>query len=314
MNRLMDHLNDLFVFVQVVELKSFSEVARVSGSTKSAVSKQIKRLEEALGTRLLNRTTRQLGLTETGNIVYVHGVRIAEEAAALCRSVEDLQDTPRGSLRVTTSVAFGNLHLTRLISEFLIAYPDIRVVLALSDRYVDVVDEGFDVAIRLTSTPIESFVARRLSGINYVVCATPDYLRTHPPITSVDNLAAHNCLLNGHAQSEFWTFTKNDTEFSIKVSGQLTANSSESLRIAVLCGGGVALLPTFAVGDDLQAGRLCVVLPDFVIEGGFGNSIYAIFIPGKFLSPKVRVFIDYLVSKFETGGNWDHSAHPALRR
>jgi DNA-binding transcriptional LysR family regulator len=305
-------LSDLLVFVRVVELKSFSETARVTGLTKSAVSKQIKRLEDALGTRLLNRTTRHLGLTETGNAVYMHGVRIAEEAAALCSSVDDLQDKPRGRLRVTTSVAFGNMHLVRLINEFLAIYPDIRVSLVLSDRYVDVVDEGFDIAIRLTSKPIESFVARRLSSIKYVVCATPDYLRTHPPIIGVEDLASHNCFLNGsgHAQNVSWKFTKDGKEFSVKVDGRFTVNSSESMRIAVLGGGGVSLLPTFAVSDDLNAGRLCVVLPEFVVEGGFGNNIYAIFIPSKFLSPKVRVFVDYLVSKFEAGGDWDRAVCP----
>jgi DNA-binding transcriptional LysR family regulator len=305
MDRLINHLSDLLVFVRVVELKSFSETARVTGLTKSAVSKQIKRLEEALGTRLLNRTTRHLGLTETGNAVYMHGVRIAEEATALCSSVDGLQDEPRGTLRVTTSVAFGNLHLTHIISEFLTRYPDVRVSLELSDRYRDVVEEGFDVAIRLTSKPIESFVARRLASIKYVVCATPDYLRTHTPITCVEDLAFHNCVLHGQAQNACWILRKDGEESSVKVNGRFAVNSSESMRIAVLGGGGISLLPTFAVGEDLKAGRLCVVLPDFVTEGGFGNSIYAIFIPSKFLSPKVRVFIDFLVGKFESGVNWE---------
>ena len=305
MDSVPDYLNDLLVFVQVVDLKSFSGAARATGSTKSAVSKQVKRLEDALGARLLNRTTRHLGVTEIGQSVYVHGVRIAEEAAALRSAVDDLQDKPRGRLRVTTSVAFGNMHLTRLISEFLAIYPDIRVSLTLSDRYVDVVDEGFDIAIRLTSKPIESFVARRLSGIKYVLCAAPEYLRRHPPITCVDDLAAHNCLLNGHTQSELWKFTREDKEYSVKVGGQFTVNSSESMRVAVLNGGGISLLPTFAVSEDLKAGRLCVALPDYTIEGGFGNSIYAIFMPSKFLAQKVRVFVDFLVARFEAGGDWD---------
>lgn len=306
-----DYLGDLLVFVQVVELKSFSAVARATGTTKSAVSKKIKRLEDALGTRLLNRTTRHLGLTEIGSSVYMHGARIAEEAVALRSAVEDLQHKPRGKLRVTTSVAFGNMHLTRLIGEFLAAYPDIQVALTLSDRYVDVVEEGFDIAIRLTSKPIESFVARRLSGIKYVLCATPGYLDRHPPIDSPQDLAAHNCLLNSHAQNDTWRFRKGATEEIVKVDGRFTVNSSESMRVAVLGGGGIGLLPTFAVGDDVRAGTLKVVLPEFTIEGGFGNSIYAIFIPSKFLSPKVRVFVDFLVASFQSGATWDGATPPA---
>lgn len=305
-----DHLSDLLVFVQVVELKSFSAVARATGSTKSAVSKKIKRLEDALGTRLLNRTTRNLGLTEIGSSVYVHGTRIAEEMVALRSSVEDLQDKPRGKLRITTSVAFGNMHLTRLIGEFLDMYPDIQVSLTLSDRYVDVVEEGFDIAIRLTSTPIESFVARRLSSIKYVLCATPEYLSTHPRIKNVADLASHNCLLNSHGQPDSWKFKKDGQAIPIKVTGRFSVNSSESMRVAVLGGGGIGLLPTFAVSEDLRAGRLGTILPDLEIEGGFGNSIYAIFIPSKFLSPKVRIFVDFMISQFKVGGAWDAQDSP----
>lgn len=304
MDRVIDNLSDLFVFVKVVELKSFSAAARATGSTKSTVSKQVRRLEEALGTRLLNRTTRHLGLTETGQSVYVHGVRIFEETTALYSSVDNLQEKPRGRLRVSTSVAFGNMHLTRLMNDFLVQYPDISVSLTLNDRYVDVVDEGFDVAIRLTSTPIESFVARRLSAIEYAVCATPEYLAAHPHITQIDDLAAHNCLLNGHAPDAFWRFTRDEQKSEIRVSGRLTVNSSESLRIAVLGGNGIGLLPVFAIADDLKAGRLCTVLQEWTVEGSFGDSVYAIFLPSKFIAPKIRVFIDYLVARFEAGGNW----------
>lgn len=304
MESLSEHLPDLFVFVKVVELKSFSEAARVSGSTKSTVSKQVRRLEEALGAKLLNRTTRHLGLTEAGQLAYQHGLRIVEETIALRSSVEGLQATPRGHLRVTTSVAFGNLHLSRLIGQFLAAYPNISVSLTLSDRYVDLVDEGFDIAIRLTSKPIDSFIARRLAAIDYVVCAAPAYLRAHPPISTLDDLTRHNCMINGKAPEALWRFARRDEVSEVRVTGQFCVNSSESLRAAVLEGLGIGLLPTFAIAEDLRLGRLQAILPDYSVEGSFGNSIHAIFLPNKFVAPKMRVFVDFLIAQFSTGSNW----------
>jgi DNA-binding transcriptional LysR family regulator len=304
MEALSDNLADIFVFVKVVELKSFSQAARATGSTKSTVSKQVRRLEETLGAKLLNRTTRRLALTEVGQFAYQHGLRIVEETAALRSSVEGMQATPRGHLRVTTSVAFGNLHLSRLIGQFLALYPDISVALTLSDRYVDLVDEGFDIAIRLTSRPIDSFVARRLAAIEYVVCATPAYLRAHPPIATPHDLAAHSCIVNGDARQATWRFVRDAASLEVRVTGRFAVNSSESLRRAVLDDVGIGLLPVFAVADDLRAGRVQVVLPEYSIEGTFGNSIHAIFLPSKFVAPKMRVFVDFLVARFEDGGPW----------
>lgn len=301
MQGLSDNLADVFVFVKVVELKSFSAAARASGSTKSTVSKQVRRLEQALGAKLLNRTTRHLGLTEAGQLAYQHGVRIVEETGALRSSVEALQATPRGHLRVTTSVAFGNLHLTRLIARFLALYPDIGVTLTLSDRSVDVVEEGFDIAIRLTSTPIDSVVARRLASFAYVVCATPAYLRGHPKIAAPADLAAHNCVINGAAREANWRFARAGAVTDVPVTGRLAVNGSESCRAAVLEGAGVGLLATFAIGDDLQAGRLKALLPQYTPEGTFGDSIYAIFTPSRFVAPKMRVFVDFLVAAFADG-------------
>jgi DNA-binding transcriptional LysR family regulator len=309
MKNLPENFSDIFVFVKVVELKSFSEAARASGSTKSAVSKQVRRLEEALGAKLLNRTTRHLGLTEAGELTYQHGLRIVEETTALRSSVEGLQATPRGHLRVTTSVAFGNLHLSRLIGQFLAAYPDISVSLTLSDRYVDLVDEGFDIAIRLTSKPIESYVARRLAAIDYVVCATPAYLRSQAPISTLDDLRGHNCMVNGLTRDTTWRFMRDGEANEVRVTGQFAVNSSESLRAAVLDGIGIGLLPTFAIAEDLRAGRVSAVLPEYTVEGTFGNSIHAIFLPSKFVAPKMRVFVDFLISKFADAGGWGTLSH-----
>lgn len=304
MNSLSEHMSDLFVFVKVVELKSFSEAARVTGSTKSTVSKQVRRLEDALGARLLNRTTRHLALTEAGRLAYRHGVHIGEQASALSSAIEGLQSTPRGLLRVTTSVAFGNLHLSHLIGQFLAAYPDVSVALTLSDRYVDVVEDGYDIAIRLTSKPVESFVARRLAPIAYVLCATPAYVHAHAPIASPDDLAAHNCVVNGTERETVWRFWHDDRLTAVPVTGRFAVNSSESVRRAVLDGVGIGVLPTYAIADDLRTGQVNVILPGYTVEGTFGNSIHAIFLPSKFTAPKLRVFVDFLIEKFKEGNGW----------
>ncbi|MEB0140732.1 MULTISPECIES: LysR family transcriptional regulator [unclassified Undibacterium] len=304
MEILSENVSDIFIFVKVVELKSFSEAARVSGSTKSTVSKQVRRLEETLGAKLLNRTTRHLALTEAGELAYQHGLRIAEETTALRSALEGLQSMPRGHLRVTTSVAFGNLHLSHLIGQFLNAYPDISVALTLIDRYVDVVEEGFDIAIRLTEKPIDSFVARRLAGLDYVLCASPDYLRSHTPISTLEDLAAHNCMVNSLTREASWRFSRDGESREIRVTGRFSVNSSESLRRAVLDGIGIGLLPTYAIAEDLRAGHVSVILPAYRAEGRFGNSIYAIFLPSKFATPKMRVFVDFLIEKFKDGGEW----------
>lgn len=304
METLSDNMSDIFVFVKVVELKSFSEAARLGGSTKSTVSKQVRRLEEALGAKLLNRTTRHLALTEAGELAYQHGLRIIEETTALHSSVEGLQSAPRGLLRVTTSVAFGNLHLSSLIGKFLNTYPDISVALTLSDRYVDVVEEGFDIAIRLTSNPVDSFVARRLAGLDYVLCATPDYLRSHPPISTLGDLGAHNCMINGLTRGAIWRFLRDGEVTEMRVAGRFSVNSSESLRRAVLDSVGIGSLPTFSIAEDLRAGRLSVILPQYIVEGTFGNSVHAIFLPSKFAVPKLRVFVDFLIENFKDGGGW----------
>ncbi|WEF33263.1 LysR family transcriptional regulator [Pseudoduganella chitinolytica] len=304
MDRLADNLSDLFVLVKVVELKSFSKAALATGATKSTVSKQVRRLEETLGAKLLYRTTRHVALTEAGELAYRHGLRIVEQATALRGAVDSLQEAPRGHLRVTTSVAFGNLHLSALVAQFLARYPDITVVLSLSDRYVDVVEEGFDVAIRLTSNPVDSLVARRLAALDYVVCATPAYLAARERIATPAGLAAHNCMVAGQGLEDTWRFTRGDEGSEVRVTGRLAVNSSESLRQAVLQGIGVGLLPTYAVDADLRAGALDVVLPGYRAEGRFGNSVHAIFAPSRFNTPKMRVFIDFLLEKFGAGALW----------
>ncbi len=195
--------------------------------------------------------------------------------------------------------------MTRLIGRFLAQYPEIGIALTLSDRYVDLVDEGIDIAIRLTSKPPDSMVARRLADIEYVVCASPAYLAARAPVAELADLAAHNCLINGYQPDAPWRFTRDGAAFEIAVQGSFIVNSSESLRVAVLDGVGIGLLPTYAVGADLRAGSLLPLLGQYRPEGAFGNSVYATFLPTRFSAPKMRAFVDFLIEQFQAGPSWD---------
>lgn len=302
----IDNLSDLFVFVRVVDAGSFTAASTQLGVTKSAVSKQVARLERSLGAKLLHRTTRRLSPTEIGAAVYTRGARIAEEAAEMATMVDQLQTQPRGTLRIATSTAFGNLHFTKLMAGFTRAHPQIGVALVLSDRYVDMVEEGIDLAVRLTSKPPDNVVARRLAGIEYVLCASAAYLKEHGVPATPEALAQHACLtyaLRGDPTA--WRLSANGIACEVTVSSRFAVNSSESLRVAALEDLGIALLPTFAVRQDLADGRLVAVLPEFQAHGNFGEDIYAIYPSARFLAPKVRLLVDYLVGAFAGAAAWE---------
>lgn len=299
-------VDDLEVFVRVTDAKSLSGAAKSLGLSKSAVSKQLARLEAALGARLLNRTTRRLSLTEAGATAYQHGLRIAEEITALKAGLAGLHERPSGLLRVSAPVAFGNLHLSGMLPEFQRRFPGVDVVLSLNDRYVDIADEGFDVVVRLTSQPADNVVARALARVRYVLCAAPAYLQLHSTPYSPPALAEHNCLVFGSSPgSKAWTFALGEHIQDIEVRGHLVMNSSEALRAAALDAGGIALLPTYAVSDDLRKGSLVRLLSEFEISGVLGSHIYAVYLPNRYLMPKVRVFIDFLVEALSAPPPWD---------
>ena len=299
----MQDLNDMVTFARVVEAKSFSEAARRMGASKSRVSKAIAKLERSLRARLLNRSTRGLSLTEVGAAFYEHCRRIIDEAEQATQSVHQLHSEPRGVLRVTTSVAFGTLHVAPALPEFLARYPDLGVDMTIADRIVDLVEEGYDVAIRIVREPPLNFVARELAPVRRVVCATPEYFKKHGvPKTPLD-LRQHNCLHYTHfsAQGE-WHFTGPDGDISVPLSGTLRINDDEALSQAVLGGLGIALLPTFIIGTEVQTGRLQAVLSDYV---PLERRIYAVFLQSIHLPAKVRAFIDFLRARFGPEPYWD---------
>jgi len=288
---------DVWTFVRVVDSGSFSEAARQMGTTKANISKQVANLEKNLQARLLNRSTRKLGLTEAGQAIYQNAVRMLEEARALEATAAGMQTGPGGTLRVSASMAFGTTCLAGLLPAFMERYPDIRVVLSLTDRYVDLVEENIDVALRLASRiDTLSVVARPIAGIRYVLVAAPAYLAQRGTPERAEDLQRHRCLTFGaNGASVTWQFDGADGTASVKVDSALAANSSVALHLAMLRGGGIALLPTYVVGDNLRSGEAVQVLPALAPQGYSGDQLYAVYLENRFLPPKVRVFIDYLI-------------------
>lgn len=300
-------LPDIWMFVRVVEAGSFSEAARRMGTTKANASKALARLEKTLATRLLNRSTRKLGLTEAGRAIFQHALHLVEEAQAIDALAAGMRTGPGGSLRVSASMAFGNTHLAGLLPDFLERYPDIRVVLTMTDRYVDLVEEGIDVALRFASRiDMQGAVARPVAPLNYVLVAAPGYLEKHGVPAGIEELQRHRCLVFGTGGAPAaWEFRAGGGTARVKVEGVLSANSSPALRLAMLRGGGIALLPTYVVGEDIRRGEAVQVLPGAAPVGNFGDRMYAVYLENRFLPPKVRVFIDYLVERIGERPYWD---------
>ena len=304
----MKDLTGMLIFASVAEAKSFSLAARRLNLSKSIVSKHIAKLEKSLSARLLNRTTRSLSLTEIGAAFYEHCARVVEEAGKAELVVENFGSAPRGVIKVNASVEFGTVHVAPALPVFLARYPEVSIDMTLSDRFVDLADEGYDVAIR-TAWHDElgpNVVARELAPSHRKACATPDYFERHGIPQVPNDLLQHNCLLytSSSDKGEWWRFLGPGGEISVPVSGNLRMNDNEALWRAVLGGVGVALLPTFLIGEDLQRGALKVALANYT---ALERSVYAVYLPNRQLSPKVRALIDFLVARFGPVPYWDRS-------
>ncbi|MHB1218969.1 MAG: LysR family transcriptional regulator [Alphaproteobacteria bacterium] len=299
----LDSLSGMAVFAKVVEARSFTAAAAELGMSKSAVSKQISRLEDRLGARLLNRTTRRLSLTETGAAFYDRCARVVAEAQEAELAVTNLQSEPRGTLRVNAPMSFGHLHIAPAIPDFLTRYPEVRVDMTMNDRFVDLIDEGFDVAIRIARLTDSSLIARRLAPDRRVLCGAPAYFAKRGEPRTPDDLAAHNCLSYAYvSDTDQWQFIDGEGTRAVSVRGNLRANNGDAIRQALLAGLGVAVLPAFIVGPDVQAGRLREVLSDYLPNRA---SVYAVYPHSRHLSAKVRVFVDFLADRFGPSPYWD---------
>ncbi len=311
----MEDLSAMAVFARVVEMESFSGAARALGLSKSAVSKRVGRLEDRMGLRLLNRTTRRLSLTEAGAAFYEGCRRVVAEAEAAERAVTRLASAPRGRLKVNAPMSFGVRHLAPALPDFMARYPELNVDLTLNDRVVDLVEEGFDVAVRIARLADTSLIARRLAPNRLVLCAAPSYLESHGAPRAVEDLKGHECLLYSYQISgDTWILRGPGGanglggEQRVRVAGRLRANNGDALLAAALGGLGIAFMPSFICAEDLRAGRLARLLPGW--RDAADSMIAAVYPASRNLSPKVRVFVDFLAERFGGTPYWDEGLSP----
>jgi DNA-binding transcriptional LysR family regulator len=300
----MDRLAAIEAFVQVAETNSFSEAARRLRTSKSVISRQVSSLEAELGARLFHRTTRSLTLTEAGQGYLGRVGRILADLEEANLAVTQLQSAPRGLLRINAPMSFGFLHLAPALPDFMARYPEVELDVSMTDRFVDLIDEGFDLAVRIAALQDSSLIARRLAPIRLAVCASPDYLKRHGTPYTPQDLHQHSCIVNSNIPSAHdWKFLGADGKpISVKVESKIAINNGDALRVAALGGLGLTILPSFIVGRDLQAGTLVSVLSDYLAQP---LGLHAVYSHTRHLSPKVRAFVDFLAERFGPRPYWD---------
>lgn len=299
----MDTLEGMRTFAAVVTEGSFSKAAEHLDRSPQLVSKYVAQLEARLGVRLLNRSTRKLSLTEAGQAYFDRCQALVTDVDELESAVGNLSAELRGVLKINAPMSFGMHHLTPAIAEFQDRHPELQINLALDDRVVDIVSEGFDLAIRITNLASSSLVARRLAPVHLVVCASPAYLDRHGRPATPSDLADHECL--GYTYSsdrDRWGFESSAGLEVVQVDGRFRANNGDVLRMAAVAGHGIVLQPTFIVGDDLRAGRLERIMTGYTLAP---FSVYAVYAHRQFLSNKVRTFVDFLGNYFGPTPYWD---------
>jgi DNA-binding transcriptional LysR family regulator len=300
----MDPLDGIAAFARVVDSGSFSAAARRLNISKSAISAHVQRLEERLGVRLLNRTTRRLSLTEAGAAYHRHCTRIIAEAEAGEQAAGALQREPRGMLRISAPDSFGWMHVAPAVPAFLKRYPGLAIDINLSLAYADLIDEGLDLAIRIGALEDSALIVRRLASSRRAICASPAYLKQHGTPNHPRDLADHNCLCTSlKTWGDQWRFARKRGEVTVNVSGSFRTNNAEMLRAAALDGVGIVELPTWAVTEELRGGRLRRLLIGW--EGPV-STIHAVYPGNRLMSMKVRAFVDHLARHFGRTPYWEH--------
>jgi len=299
----MDRLNSMNIFVCVVDRGSFTAAAEKQGLSRAQVSKVVRQLETHLGTRLLNRTTRKISLTETGRSYYEGCKTVLNDIDEIESVAGEQTVMPYGTLTISAPNSFGVLHLRKAIPEYIKQYPRVKIVLSLTDRFIDVVAEGFDVGIRIASLEDSSLIARKIAPCKQAFCASPDYLEKKGiPKVPID-LAIHSCLTySNDLKPENWILHGAEGAQSIKVSGPVCSDNGDILKEAAIAGLGITSLPTFIVGPDIKSGRLQQVLAEYCRPE---ISIYAVYPSRRYLSAKVRTFVDFLAGYFGDSPEWD---------
>ncbi len=297
----MDRLTEMEAFATVVDQGGFTDAARKLGVSKSAISKHVSSLEARLGARLLNRTTRRVSPTEIGLAYYDRARRVLNDAGEADALVTSMQSAPSGLLRISVATDFGVNHLSPVLGDFLQEFPDITVNMVLNNRYVELISEGFDMAVRIGEMEDSSLRARKLAETTKRMIASPAYFRKYGRPDRIDDLNDHKLLhYSNNAAGNAWKITAPSGEKrQIRTAGWLTVNDGQSLLNAAISGLGIAYLPSFLCGDALANGMVEEAIPGLPQTR---QGIYAVYPPGRFTQPKVRAFIDFLVHAFAEKG------------
>ncbi|MFK0570198.1 LysR family transcriptional regulator [Endozoicomonas sp.] len=284
----MYHWEGITEFVTVAETSSFTAAGKRLGISTAQVSRQINQLETRLNTRLLYRTTRKVSLTEEGSIFYSHCRQVLNNLEDAERAISNRQENPQGTIRMTAPVSYGEQHVMPAVLDYMEKYPEIEVICNLSNQTLDLVQEGYDLAIRLGHLPSSSMMARQLSIRTQYVCASGDYIRRNGAPHSLSELAQHNCLVGN---SPYWRFMEDRKQRTIKVSGNLVCGSGYTLMDAAIRGMGLTQLPGYYVDEAIQSGKLTVLLQSFREPK---EGIWAMYPHNRQLSPKIRLLVDWL--------------------
>ena len=301
----MENLNSLRVFVRVAETRSFTEAAKRLGLTSSAVSKAITRLETEMGVRLLQRTTRSVGLTNDGKSFFEHCQQILTEIENAENMLNRATSGPHGRLRVHMPVGFGRRVIMPAMGGFIQRHPGLIVNAELSDRSVDMAYEGIDAAVYIGEPADARLIARKLCNLRFVACASPDYLARYGEPKTPDELDQHRCLayvLLHTGPYREWQFQKDGKTYSKTVSGKLNVNNAESLLEAATSGLGIAMISNFIAAEAIRAGKLRCILTDYAT---LGPQVSVVYLPSRNLSPKVRAFVDFLDDLIPSDPDWD---------
>ena len=300
----MDTPGEMRAFVRSVELGGFSAAARDLDLTPSALSKLVTRLEDRLGVRLMNRTTRKLALTAEGDAYFSSARRILSDIEEAEAEVTRFSKSPKGLLRVNTGVAFGLHQLAPALPRFLERYPEIEIEINITDRVIDLLEEGADIAIRSGVLRDSSLTARKICDLQRVICASPAYLKKHGTPRTPQDLLHHNCIsISGAPQLRRWPFATSTGIESIEVSGNVTANNAETLLQLAATGVGIIRLADVIVSDGIRAGWLTPILTD--VHQREPLPLSAVYSPGKHKSPRVAAFVNFLVETF-VSAPWRH--------
>ncbi|MEM9433563.1 MAG: LysR family transcriptional regulator [Pseudomonadota bacterium] len=297
----MDRLTEMEAFATVVDQGGFTDAARKMGISKSAVSKHVSSLETRLGARLLNRTTRRVSPTEIGLAYYDRARRVLNDAGEADALVSSMQSAPSGLLRISVATDFGVNHMSPILGDFLVDYPDITVNMVLNNRFVELISEGFDLAIRIGEMEDSSLRARKLTETSKKLIASPEYFEQFGRPQKIDDLNDHKLLhYSNQSAGNVWKLTAPSGEKrQVRTQGWLTVNDGQSLLNACVSGLGIAYLPSFLYAEALRDGLVEDAMPDLPLET---QGIYAVYPPGRYTQPKVRTFIDFLVEAFREKG------------